>query len=110
MKKKKSKKNKKFQSSKFFLSLIIGFLVILSLFLILQSNFDFKLVGEIQTFEIVDACGISPLGNGILHEVSSESDCKIRCDNLCGVRSLKYVDHDFNYSASSCHECECYCK
>lgn len=110
MKKKKTKKKNKFQSSKLFLGLIIGFLVILSLFLVLQSNFDFKLIKEVQTFEIVDECGISPLGNDILHEVSSDADCKIRCDNLCGVRDLKYVNHDFNYSASSCHDCECYCK
>ncbi|HKL23141.1 MAG TPA: hypothetical protein VJ895_00140 [Candidatus Nanoarchaeia archaeon] len=110
MKKKKIKKNKKFQYSKVFLGLIFGFLVILAFFFILQSNFNFKLIKEVQTFEIVDTCGISPLGNEILHEVSSDSDCKIRCDNLCGVRDLKYVGHDFNYSVSSCHTCECSCK
>ncbi len=110
MKKKRRTKSNSKKRSKLFLGLIIVLAVLLVFFLFVQWDLDFKLVKEVQSFDIVDTCGVSPLGNEILHEIPDDASCKIRCDNLCGVRDLEYFEHDFITENLTCYRCNCSCK
>jgi hypothetical protein len=106
---KKSKQNKKNSfKSNFFLSLIFFFLILLLVFLFFELNINFDFKKEVQNFNIPDSCGL--IGGELLHEIPSESDCKTKCFNLCGVRNLNYYNYSFQEGNLTCHTCECSCK
>ena len=106
---KKRKKNKKNSfKSKFFLALIFFFSVLLLVFLFFELNIDFDFKKEIQNFTITDSCGL--IGGEILHEIPSESDCKTKCFNLCGVWNLEYYNNSFKTENLTCYSCECSCR
>jgi hypothetical protein len=108
MKVKRRKNNPSHRKSRIFLGLIGVLVVLLIVFLLLGVNWDFKIIKEVQSFEIQDGCSL--IAGNLLHEIGNDADCKIRCSNLCEVRELNYYNHNFLTENLTCYSCECDCK
>jgi len=108
---KKIKKSSKLVKSMFW---IIVLLVIFVIFLILSQvgfvDYFKKLLEtrEPQLFAVKDECSLI-LGN-LIHEIKGEDDCKIMCNNRCGLMEMDFYEINFIRSEKDCHVCNCYCK
>lgn len=105
---KKRKNRIKSKNSKYFLYLLGFFIFLLGAIFFLQLDLELKLNKEVKSFTITDSCGV--IAGDLMHEFSTEGDCKLRCSNLCGVRDLEYISHNFISENRTCYLCNCNCK
>lgn len=94
------------------LSLLVAILVIILLVLIVVdfgfANFIKGIFQKSQLVVIEDECGVV-LGN-LIHEIKSGDNCRIMCNNECGLLEKSFDKIEFIEGGNSCHKCNCYCR
>ncbi|MGD9276135.1 MAG: hypothetical protein PVJ67_03095 [Candidatus Pacearchaeota archaeon] len=90
------------------LLILVGVLIFV-LVILLIINSDFKtFFKSTQLIVIEDNCGVA-VGN-LIHEIKSEDNCKVMCNNECNVLDKSFVRVEFSDETGSCYECLCYCR
>ena len=86
--------------------LVLAILIILSV----QYGIFSATKGNIREVTIKDECSLI-MGN-LIHEIGSESNCKLACETECTFIKEKVYNYSFSQSLkdSSCNSCLCNCQ
>lgn len=75
---------------------------------ILGFKYNLFTQGNISEVTIKDECSLI-MGN-LIHEIGSESNCKLACETECIFAKKKMYNFSFESKNESCNSCLCNCK
>jgi|WetSurMetagenome_2_1015567.scaffolds.fasta_scaffold437832_2 hypothetical protein len=110
----KTWKKKFFTKRVVYIALILFILILACLVLALLfeesiiSNPFATFTAKTQIFSVEDRCSL--IAGQLIHTLSNEEDCKVRCRTTCELRNTQFQNSEFLQKEKDCNICKCYCK